>query len=165
MMKLLCNLNVYIRKPVWFILFIVSFIYIWYINGSNNVNNICNWISFIASLFTIITAGFSVYAYYTISHYKKDLLRKRACKENIEVLRKIILSVEDDFNSKRISNDYLESAKKYIIDIAKEENLLDAFGTNYQIIMQMEKLNPSVKDSFTNAVTAIINIYNESEKL
>ena len=165
MMKLLCKFNDYIRKPVWFLLFIVSFIYIWHINRSNDLSNICNWISFIASLFTIITAGFSVYAYHTVSYYKKGLLRKRACKENIEVLRKIISSVEDDFNSKRISNDYLECAKKYINDIAKDEKLLDAFGTNYQIIMQMERLNLSVKDSFINAVTAIINIYNESEKL
>ena len=29
----------------------------------------------------------------------------------------------------------------------------------------MERLNLSVKDSFINAVMAIINIYNESEKL
>ena len=81
------------------------------------------------------------------------------------ILRKIIISVEDDFKSKRISNDYLESAKKYINDIAKDKKLVDAFGTNYQIVMQMEKLNISVKDSFINAVNAIINIYNESEKL
>ena len=38
------------------------------------ISSICNWISFIASLFTIITAGFSVYAYHTISYYKKGLL-------------------------------------------------------------------------------------------
>ena len=162
-MRLLYKLNDYIRKPVWCILFIISFIYIWYVDKSHDMNNICNWISFIASLFTIITAGFSVYAYHTITHYKKELLRKCTQKESIDILRKIISSVKDDFNNKRIPNDYLESAKKYIKDIANDKKLLEAFSTNYQIIMQMEKLNLSTKDSFINAVVAIINIYYESE--
>ena len=164
-MKFLNSLIDYTKKPIWFVLFVVSSVYIWYISSGNGISSICNWISLIASLFTIITAGFSTYAYFTISHYKKDLLRKCAHKESIEILRKIIISVEDDFKSKRISNDYLESAKKYINDIAKDKKLVDAFGTNYQIVMQMEKLNISFKDSFINAVNAIINIYNESEKL